>query len=406
MISRRKALYLGGAGAASLGAAPWLAALAQPSGTAALPAIFGQGVRKNAHSLTADSDDVVMYRTAVERMKALSDKNPLDPLGWAQHWAHHSFFCATSDFDRQIHYGWFFLPWHRAYLTNLEQRIRRLLNEPAFALPYWDWTTDPTIPGWYFGEDNALANTTRYQEPGDRLPGDFTSLGPSMRARNWRQFLGHERKRANDQIEGTLEQSAHNGVHNWIGGEMASFDGAGNDPIFQSHHGQVDRLWEVWRSNGGENPADPDWLDHMFWFYRWDGQRAPVRVGDLVSSERIGYTYDSLDYAETLTAANTPVLSSAGTVLGKIELDPMQIEALAQRDENLEYQRLFLTYERMSLPSQPYHHRLFFVEDRPGGKAHYVGTHNILPIPGITKGLERQVNSQVEIRSEALKRVR
>src|SRR3954467_180202 len=41
-----------------------------------------------------------------------------------------------------------FLPWHRAYLWWLEQALQDLLDETV-ALPWWDWTTVPSIPAAY-----------------------------------------------------------------------------------------------------------------------------------------------------------------------------------------------------------------------------------------------------------------
>ena len=137
-FSRREVIASLGASVLGAGAGA-LALLQAPSIVRASSlgeAIIGQGVRKEANSLTADSDDVRIYRDTVAWMKARSEKNPLDPMGWAQHWAHHSLFCATNTFEFQVHYGWFFLPWHRAYLVNLEQKIRHVAQEPSFALPY------------------------------------------------------------------------------------------------------------------------------------------------------------------------------------------------------------------------------------------------------------------------------
>jgi len=39
-----------------------------------------------------------------------------------------------------------FLPWHRAYLFELEQKLRAW--NPSLYIPYWDWTTDRDIPDW------------------------------------------------------------------------------------------------------------------------------------------------------------------------------------------------------------------------------------------------------------------
>ncbi len=408
-ISRRD-LMLGSTGvacAAALGAVLPTFAQSSPSMKRADPdSIYGFGVRKDAHTLTEFSDDVVMYREAVAHMRKLSEANIFDPLGWAQHWIHHSMFCATSDFDRQIHYGWYFLPWHRAYLANLEQKIRVQLNEPSFALPYWDWTRNPTIPAWYFGTDNALSNSTRYQSPTDEIPADFVEVGPAIRARNWKQFLGLPRRKGDLQVEGTLEQSVHNCVHNWIGGNMASFDGAGDDLLFQSHHGQVDRLWESWLAGEGHvNPTDQAWLDHRFGFFGSDGLPTAIRIGDLLDTRALGYAFDRTDFRHTLTPQNRPRFQGGGRELATIIADEKLLANIEQVRAGRGTKRVSVTYDRISLPTHPYHHRLFFVED--GGavgdlNAHYVGTHNILPVPDLERGLEGRVTSQVEIDLDAL----
>jgi len=379
----------------------------KPNGKRMIDDVFGFGTRKEAHGLTAESDDVRMYREAVGWMKKRSEANPLDPIGWAQHWAHHSLFCATTSFSNQVHYGWFFLPWHRAYLFNLEQKIRRVLNEPAFALPYWDWTKNPALPQWYWGEDNPLSNTTRLQEPGDVMPADFLEIGPILRARTFRHFGGRKRTPGDLQVEGTLEQSAHNNVHNWTGGEMASFDGAGNDPVFQSHHGQIDRIWDIWlkQGEGRSNPDDPEWLERAFWFYGLNGTPEFSFVCEVLKTKNLGYDFDDLSIGSALTEDNTPTYDGDGLDFGTLDPGGAMLARLNDLRETMAAGRpgrVSLTYERMSLPVHPFCHRLFFVDDRPGGSATYVGTFTILPIPDLEQGLERKVSSQVEVPPDAL----
>jgi hypothetical protein len=244
------------------------------------------------------------FRDGVREMKARSDRDPLDPLGWHIYGAQHSIFCATTSFRMQVHYGWYFLPWHRAFLLNLEQKIRVLTGDRTFALPYWDWTRDNRLPAALFGAGNPLLDTTRIQTRDDRLPADFTELGPSMRGPSFPQFAGLARRPDYPQIEGALEQSAHNNVHNWIGGNMASFDGAGFDPMFGTHHGNIDRLWEAWKAASPEHrdPEDREWRDFRFSFYGADGKVEQIRVADLSDVRRLGYRYDTLAWRSTLTA--------------------------------------------------------------------------------------------------------
>ena len=45
----------------------------------------------------------------------------------------------NPELDMQIHFSWFFFPFHRAYLYFFERIAAKLLGEPDFALPFWSW---------------------------------------------------------------------------------------------------------------------------------------------------------------------------------------------------------------------------------------------------------------------------
>ena len=47
--------------------------------------------------------------------------------------------CEVPDFG---HEGPAFLTWHRGYLLYVETEIQKILDDPTFALPYWDWTEE------------------------------------------------------------------------------------------------------------------------------------------------------------------------------------------------------------------------------------------------------------------------
>lgn len=82
------------------------------------------------------------------------------------------------------------------------------------------------------------------------------------------------------QVHGGVETQPHDYVHGLVGGGdptnpnlpglMSDPDTAGLDPIFWLHHGNIDRLWEVWRANPTTDvdPTDPNWLN------------GPAAVGD------------------------------------------------------------------------------------------------------------------------------
>ena len=123
------------------------------------------------------------------------------------------------------------------------------------------------------------------------------------------------------QSQGTLERMAHTTVHVWTGranpatcsaeqGGVVGHDGkphcqvdmgflgtAGRDPLFYSHHSNVDRMWHIWstRLGGGQGITEADWLDTSFVFY--DDVKSPrkvrIRFRDVLDTRDLGYTYDA-----------------------------------------------------------------------------------------------------------------
>jgi hypothetical protein len=355
--------------------------------TAAAPIVSGiaQGqnklaVRRDAGQMKPDDDALVLYKTAVREMRRRSDKNKLDPLGWYQNGALHSLFCATNDFDLQVHYSWFFLPWHRGYLAFLEKKMQAVIGEPRLALPYWDWTSSPKIPSTFYGLGNPLADFTRLQKPADTIPSDFLDVGPSLRARNFHFFGGYPKSSIkDDQIEGVVEQGVHNNTHNWIGGDMASFPSAGFDPLFCTHHGNIDRLWEAWlaQGDGRHNPDDPRFLNHTFDFHDEKGKSVRIPVRDLLKIADLGYSYDNLHFqsaAVDATSPRTPVV---------------------------------LRFERLELPMHPLSIRVFLsrrgeVISYDPVAPEYVGTFTLLPVGSHHNGgLEDLVTMQIELPASA-----
>jgi hypothetical protein len=342
-------------------------------------------------------------------MKKRSDRNPLDPLGWHVYGSQHSVFCSTSAFRMQIHYGWFFLPWHRAFLSNLEQKIRLLTSDRSFALPYWDWTAQAAPPRAFFGKGNPLYDTTRVYGPDEQLPADFTELGPAMRGPGFGHFAGLSRDPSRPQTEGTLEQGAHNNVHNWLGGNMASFDGAGFDPIFSAHHGNIDRLWEAWRSEdpNARDPADPAWRDQLFPFIDENGTVKQMKIAELLDTRSLGYVYDRKNWQHTLSLASTPQYPGDGTTLATLSVTPEARAKIRRLVDSPSQGRVTLRYKRMQIPVHPLCHRIFLLHPAEARSskidvATYCGTFTLLPIPDASHGLDKFVTTQMEVPRPAL----
>ncbi|MFH8799474.1 tyrosinase family protein [Streptomyces sp. NPDC017936] len=199
---------------------------------------------------------------------------------------------------RTAHMAPSFLPWHRRFLLDLEEALRRV--DSSVTLPYWDWTQDRTATSAPWREDLLGGNGRR----SDRQ----VTTGPFAYATgNWTLkegvtdgvFLTRDLGRARDPIElptgddvevalrdpvydvspwnstskegfrnrlegwgsgrGSAAWRNHNRVHRWVGGAMLG--GASvNDPVFWLHHAFIDLLWTRWQRRHQDHrylPAEP-----------------------------------------------------------------------------------------------------------------------------------------------------
>jgi tyrosinase len=93
------------------------------------------------YNVTSDGGKraLASYAKGVEAMLKLPAEHP-------QNWFHNAFVHLMDC----PHGNWWFYVWHRGFIGYFEQTIRNLSGDPAFALPYWDWTTQPEIPAAMF----------------------------------------------------------------------------------------------------------------------------------------------------------------------------------------------------------------------------------------------------------------
>lgn len=214
------------------------------------------------------------------------------------HTAMGTFTPPTQSMRNAAHMGPAFLPWHRFMLINLEANLQRVLLNPTFALPYWNWATDggqpraqqtnsavwasdcmggegfPVSTGPFAFDtanpnsfrvriasnvNNQLMNTNRGLNRSfaqgipslprvtqvaaamrvstfDRTPFDVTSSGFRNRLEGWQAS--------------TPGPGLHNRVHVWVGGDMSPASSP-NDPVFYLNHCNVDRIWSAWIAKFG-----------------------------------------------------------------------------------------------------------------------------------------------------------
>jgi polyphenol oxidase len=235
----------------------------------------------------------------------------------------HRDFCSIADDDpNQIHFCWWFLAWHRAYISVTERKIRQISGDDSFTYPYWNWSSDRTIPDAYARPGSSLANAIRQArsspigltdgEVGYR-PDDpvlkklgVVALGSkTFEAKNKSgikfSFGGIARPNPQNTYDNNqLEATPHGPVHNYVGGggDMSDFETAARDPIFFAHHGNLDRLWETWRAMPGHKATEPQtdaFMNHSFVSTWLDGTPVEVAMSDILDTTKLGYTYDYTD---------------------------------------------------------------------------------------------------------------
>jgi hypothetical protein len=360
--------------------------------------------------LDTNDPSVKILSDAVGILKKRSLRSPLDPTGWLAHVSYHASFCATNEYRNQMHYNWFLLPWHRGYLYSLEKKLQEAVREPQLALHYWDWTKCPRIPNHYWGVDNPMNNNSRLSLPGDEIPYDFINIGAALRAKSFYVFGGYPRVPTPDepQRDGIAEQTFHNNIHNWIGGDMASFANSGNDMVFTGHHGNLDRVWEAWLAydQSNKNPSNGDWMEETFYFTDAKGKPLDLKVKDLLNTEHLGYRFDSLDFNPTfcnpLSNEDCPVVGNRNVTAGiDVSLTDQQRNIFSHSGKKRH--RAHLAFERMELPYMPYSARLFLEYNTSsmlgaGSINKYISTFTVLPIGKPYAGiLQKDVYIEIEI---------
>ncbi len=265
--------------------------------------------RRRMHDLALNDPIVEAYRDGIRILKERQG----NAVSWETIAAIHG---NAQGFNRCPHGNWYFLPWHRAYLVMIEQIIRDVTRDPSFALPYWDWTTDRSLPEHftsptYNGRPNALFEQRRFMDTREEIPDEFVgqTLFQQIYDESNFELFGTTRARGQNSTDarwiqargnsGPLERQAHDSVHGIVGSSRDGQDGlmasslSALDPIFWLHHCNIDRIWAVWNQRGGQNTTNALWLDMTFanHFLRPNGQSYSATVRGLQEILPLGYRY-------------------------------------------------------------------------------------------------------------------
>jgi tyrosinase len=289
-----------------------------------------QFVRRNAWMLPPGDETLHFYGVAVAAMKA---REPQDPTSWSyQAGIHGSEKEVRALFNECKHGSWFFLAWHRMFVYYFERIVREAViaaGGPAdWALPYWNYSLggqQATMPVPFRASPTAIVNPlyvgarAKGINEGHALPAAAASDTYALSRPVYTgipEFGGGEAP-PNQQFwsqTGRVEQTPHNDVHNAIGGPtglMANPDTAAQDPIFWLHHSNIDRIWAVWNAQGKKDPEAPKWTEQTFKFFDVGGKPAEKTCAEVISTDDLEYTYDTLAPPAAVAAIAVPAAVKA-----------------------------------------------------------------------------------------------
>lgn len=157
----------------------------------------------------------------------------------------------TAESKPQMHTLPGFLPWHRAYILDLERELQDI--DPTVALPYWRF--DRPAPGLFTEQFMGAPDGRRARfDPENWLDQWTTDLDRGIRRFEiGEQHIADERSILFDGRTATferfrrLERGPHAAVHGNFEPFLGDLAQAARDPVFFLLHCNVDRLWAKWQ---------------------------------------------------------------------------------------------------------------------------------------------------------------
>ncbi|KAL6554320.1 hypothetical protein OROMI_019993 [Orobanche minor] len=338
-----------------------------------LPTVVQMKIRPSAHRVSPEY--ISKYNLAIERMKQLPAD---DPRNFTQQANIHCAYCnggyhqtGEGSLELQIHSSWLFFPFHRWYLYFYERILGKLIDDPTFALPFWNWDNPKgmSVPPMFNDTTSALYDSKRNQK--NVKPSAVIDLGltnntdPLQVVSNNLTIMYTEMIRGNNDIydfmgqpyregstssndpkkgPGSSERGSHTSVHALIGDprepageDLGNFYSAGRDPLFYCHHANVDRMWTLWQYYLPSNKVpdkkitDTDFLNASFLFYDENKDLVRVTVKDSLDNFKMGYDFERidlpwLDYRPPRQSAKAQIIRTGTTAPKASTLFPLKLE--------------------------------------------------------------------------------
>jgi hypothetical protein len=380
-----------------------------------------------------------MLQVYADTVRLMQARTPDDPFSWMWQWYTHFVDGATTKANEiariwggvttpqstlanevwntcQSHSGQnynYFMPWHRMFMLYYESILRTVSGVPDFTLPYWNYTSDDPLqrgivplqfrlkddPVWgslYRPDRNSLANSGQRIDKNQTY--DVMDISAAMACTSYSNV---------GSVQGfcrSIDNGIHGRIHVLTGNtkNMGSVPYAGKDPLFWTHHINIDRMWASWNLNGGPNPIGASWTNKSFVFVDANGQRVTSSIPTVFDTNTLGYTYDTfippaatatqMKAKTALAAAVTRPSVTVANVRGGVNLGAGPVHAsllplFAQRqssvlglDDRQPSGRAYLVLKDLHTWAQPgvlYH--LYLSPGRSHAtldRAHYVGNIN------------------------------
>jgi hypothetical protein len=250
--------------------------------------VLAQGpyVRPNVAGLTLASQNIQSYITGIKAMQKLAANNP---ISWTYQAAIHGTNAAPLLAQNTCQHGTnFFWAWHRMYLYWFERIVRAQSKDNTWALPYWDWQANPTLPAMFQNTGSPVLNVANRNALMNNGTGSLSNKTPGVNAA-LAQCL-YEGAAGAD----ALIQNPHNVVHGEVGGWMSNINTAAQDPIFFLHHANCDRLWNIWLAQAKrcDPVTDPVWENQTYTFFDENGNQHMMTCCDVVrAAAQLNYGY-------------------------------------------------------------------------------------------------------------------